>query len=415
MSWPLAGGVNLRRSGTAALVVSAVLALVTGACGGSSKPTTGSTSGTGSTALANKTPYQVAFVDDVSGADSSYGVQTQAAVTTALKEINDAGGVNGHPIDIQTYDTQSTPTTAEAVLRQALATNPTAVTGLITSAEEAAVAPVLVSAGLPVVTSGSPITTLMNQPFWFTVSTAGPQVAAGVVNGMKTLLNGSLAGKKIAFEGYASPAVDTNLAAIQSLVQADGGSVTPVIRDPLTITSWSSQAANVAAAKPDGIIINHTEAATTTVAKALAVAGVKIPAVSTDGANSDTMLQAIDSPNFRSVRETVEPASGSALYNAVQSAGVPVAESQGPFFGKAYGAIFVIADTLKKCGFPCSPSSFDSTLLSIGTFNVPNNALLAPLQFTSSLHAGITEAQLFGWNASSSTAEAYGSPFKITG
>ena len=76
----------------------------------------------------------------------------------------------------------------------------------------------------------------------------------------------------------------------------------PVIRDPLTFSSWSSQAANVASAHVDGFIVNHAESATAIIAKALGVAGVKAPIVSTEGASSDTLFQAVGAANFYAVR-----------------------------------------------------------------------------------------------------------------
>jgi ABC-type branched-subunit amino acid transport system substrate-binding protein len=209
--------------------------------------------------------------------------------------------------------------------------------------------------------------------------------------------------------------VDNNLAAIKKLIQQDGGKMGPVIRDPLTFTSWSSQAAQVAAAHVDGYIINHDESSTATVAKALITAGVKAPIVSTEGASSDTLFQTVNAANFYAVRETSEAsvAPGSAPANAAKSAGYGSASPQNPYFGRMWGIIYVAADAFKKCGYPCSTSSFESALEGLGSVQVPNSVFLGPVQFSSSGHAGLTTAQIYTWNSSKGAAFPSGSAFSV--
>jgi ABC-type branched-subunit amino acid transport system substrate-binding protein len=228
-------------------------------------------------------------------------------------------------------------------------------------------------------------------------------------------LGGSLTGKTIGFEGLNVPTVDNNLAAIRKLVQQDGGKMGPVIRDPLTFTSWSSQAAQVAAAHVDGFIINHDESSTATVAKALITAGVKVPIVSTEGASSDTLFQTVNAPNFYAVRETsaAAVAPGTAPANAAKSAGYGSASPLNPYFGRMWGVIYVAAAAFKKCGYPCSASSFESALESLGSVQIPDSVYLGPVQFSSSNHAGLTTAQIYSWNASKGTAVPTGTPFSI--
>jgi branched-chain amino acid transport system substrate-binding protein len=414
---------GIRRGGTALLVGVGALALLSSACSSSSHssttaPTAGSGSGSSGSAAgsANGAPYTLSFVGDLTGGNAENGQPELAGTEAAVYQINHDGGVNGHPLKITTVqDSQSTTTGAETAVRTALGTNTTFTTGAMSGTEVAATASVYNAAGIPSIGVSYPVSALINSPNWFTLAPTGPQVAAGAVNGLKGLLGGSLAGKTIGFEGLQVPTVDNNLAAIKSLVQADGGKMGPILRDPLTFTSWTSQAAQVASAHVDGFIINHDETSTAIVAKALLVAGVTVPIVSTEGASSDTLFKTVAASNFYAVREASESAvaSGTVPANDAKAAGYGSASTLDPYFARQWGVIYAVADALKSCGFPCSASSLESALTSMGSYTVPNNVFLGPVDFTSSQHAGLTTAQIYGWNPSQGVGVPKGQPFSI--
>jgi ABC-type branched-subunit amino acid transport system substrate-binding protein len=355
-------------------------------------------------------------VGDLTGGNSQNGQPSLAAAQGAVWQINQGGGVNGHPLKITTVqDAQSTATGAEAAVRTALGSKTNMTTGGMGGSSVAATASVFNSAGLPSISVSYPIASLVNSPDWFTLAPTGSQVAAGAVNGLKGILGGSLTGKTVGFEGLNVPTVDNNLAAIKKLVQQDGGKMGPIIRDPLVFTSWSSQAAQVAAAHVDGFIINHDESSTAIVAKALITAGVKAPIVSTEGASSDTLFQTVNASNFYAVRETssASVAAGTVPAKAAKSAGYGSASTLNPYFGRMWGIIYVASDAFKKCGYPCSASSFASALTSLGPVQVPDSVYLGPVDFSSANHAGLTTAQIYTWNAGKGTAVPSGSTFSI--
>ncbi len=401
------GNPESRPSGGARQVIGAfagVLATVVAvaACGG------GSSSGGGG----SKSPYAIAYVADLTGANSANALGGQAGFNTALKEINGAGGVNGHQLTVQTYDSQSDVNAFQAQLRQALGTNPVAIAGQWLSGSTAGAVSVFSSANVPVVTASYSVTGVDTIPYWLTTSPLGPGVGAGAVNGLKAVLGGSLTGKKIAFEGLNSPAVDANLAAIKSLVEAGGGSLGMVVRDPVSFSSWSSQAANMAASKPDAVVVNNTDGNNTTVVKAIAVAGLKVPVVATEGANSDQMLEAVSSADFYAVREHNEPAPASKVYKDATAAGATADQINQSYFGKMYAAAYIISDTLARCGDPCNGTKFASTLSGLGKITIPNDVLLGPVDFSKS-HAGLTTAQLWAWDAAGKKSVAKGATFSI--
>jgi ABC-type branched-subunit amino acid transport system substrate-binding protein len=401
------GKSSVRKSGFgfSAIVAIAASGLAISAC--SSSPSSSTT--TSST----KSSVVIASVEDLTGPNSADGLGAQAGALAAVKFINDSGEIDGHKLVVQTYDMASDPTTAEGVILKAESAKPAALTGALESTESIAAGSTIKSGDIPWVSASYPVPETNSLPFFFLDAPTGAGVAAGAVNAVKALLGGSLQGKKIAFEGLISPAVDSNLAAIESVIKQDGGTVGPIIRDPLTFTSWSSQASNVMAAKPAAVITNHDEPMTAIVAEALGVAGFKGPIVSTEGAASDVMLSAPNLPNFYAVRENVVPLPGSASYQAGITAGQSATNMSSQNFGKEFADVYVIAATLRKCGVPCSTSKFDSTLKALGNITVPDHMMAGPLNFSQG-QVGLTEAQVWKWDPTKKASVPVGAVYSIT-
>jgi len=384
------------------VLVTSGIALVAVACGG------GSTSSSGGA----KADYNIPFVGDLTGANGGNGTGGLAGFNTALKEINNSGGINGHKVVGQSFDAQSDPTAFSAQLRQALALNPPAMVTNALSSETAAAVSIYQSSNVPVVGPSYTITGVDTIPYWFSTSPLAAGVGIGDVNALKVLLGGSLSGKKIGFEGLQSPAVDGNLAALKSQVEAAGGNMGLIVRDTASLSSWSSQAANMVASKPDAVVLNSNESVNAIVAKALIVAGYNNPVLAAEGANGDTMLANVNSANFYTVREHVPPAAGTTLYKDATAAGATPDQIVASYFAKNYAALWVIADTLKKCGDGCTATKFVSTLRGMGKFTIPNDALAGPVDFSKS-NSGLTTAQMWAWDTTAKKPVAKGTTFPI--
>ena len=63
-------------------------------------------------AIAAKDPIQVGYLPALTGPSSSTGIGINRGIQLAVKEINDAGGIDGRQIELITRDTQSDPTKA---------------------------------------------------------------------------------------------------------------------------------------------------------------------------------------------------------------------------------------------------------------------------------------------------------------
>jgi branched-chain amino acid transport system substrate-binding protein len=102
-----------------AVAAAAAVGIVAAACGSSSHSSTAtttegssssaSTGSAGSSAPATKSAYQIGFItSNTGGASSSYAGSVRGA-EARIDALNAAGGINGHPLKLITYDDESTP------------------------------------------------------------------------------------------------------------------------------------------------------------------------------------------------------------------------------------------------------------------------------------------------------------------
>lgn len=73
------------------------------ACGSSAPSSTAAAS----SASATKAPYTVGVLADLTGTDASFGSDVLKGIEGGFKIVNEHGGVNGHPVQVTTCDTQS--------------------------------------------------------------------------------------------------------------------------------------------------------------------------------------------------------------------------------------------------------------------------------------------------------------------
>jgi branched-chain amino acid transport system substrate-binding protein len=121
----------------------AALGLVLAACGSSSPSSSSSSSGNGS-------PLLVGVVAPFTGADASLGPRYYAACVPASLAINKAGGIMGHKVSCQQFDTRGEPADAVPAAQQMIASNSNlmAVVGC-TSDEASSVVPIIDHAHVP--------------------------------------------------------------------------------------------------------------------------------------------------------------------------------------------------------------------------------------------------------------------------
>lgn len=69
-------------------------------------------------AKADEAPIKLGIVAPMSGPNARYGAFSMHGAELAVKEINDAGGVNGHKIELYNADSQGTPVEGVSATRR---------------------------------------------------------------------------------------------------------------------------------------------------------------------------------------------------------------------------------------------------------------------------------------------------------
>ena len=94
--------------------------------------------------------------ESMTGAQATFGTSTHNGVQLAVDEINAAGGVDGHPLKVQTEDDEGKPDAALTVVKRLITQdNVTAVIGEVASKNSIAAAPFCNSSGTPMVSPSS--------------------------------------------------------------------------------------------------------------------------------------------------------------------------------------------------------------------------------------------------------------------
>ncbi len=78
-------------------------------------------------------PVVIADVVELSGGGASNGQNWRQGLELATAEINAAGGLLGHPVQLSHYDTQTNPTVSRAMIQKAIDEHPLAIMGPIYS------------------------------------------------------------------------------------------------------------------------------------------------------------------------------------------------------------------------------------------------------------------------------------------
>jgi branched-chain amino acid transport system substrate-binding protein len=101
-------------------------------------------------AIAAKDPIPIGYLPALTGPSSSTGSGINRGIQLAVKEINDAGGIDGRPLELITRDTQSDPTKAvNGAAELTRGQNVSVVLGPVNSGESLAVVPLLARTNTP--------------------------------------------------------------------------------------------------------------------------------------------------------------------------------------------------------------------------------------------------------------------------
>jgi branched-chain amino acid transport system substrate-binding protein len=101
-------------------------------------------------------PYKVGAVLEVTGGLSFLGEPAKNTLTMIQKEVNDAGGINGHPLDLIIYDTEGKPTQTVTLVQKLIKKdNVCAIVGPMSSGSALAAIPTIEEAQIPNIALGA--------------------------------------------------------------------------------------------------------------------------------------------------------------------------------------------------------------------------------------------------------------------
>jgi ABC-type branched-subunit amino acid transport system substrate-binding protein len=389
------------------------VSLIAAACGSSDHSTSTQTGAT----QAGK-PYDVSIPGDATGAFSAFAGSAILGMQTAFRTINDAGGVDGHPINFTLFDSQSTTTGAQTAIRQALATNPDVISAATVTTSLAALVPTLQQADVPVVSNGTDpdlVAPGSTQPWFFGMGSYQPQVAVGYIDFLQKQL-GSLQGKRIATVPSDSAGAAAVMKAFRAIAKQRGAIIVRNEVAPISgFTSFASQAANIVADKADIVVTVHISAGLAIIDPALRTAGFTGDIIGGEGSADDALFNKLADPKYFAGLPYSTPQAGGVISNAAEKYGH---RSKGSAFNSGWNSgwaqAYVIAAAFKKCGFPCTQSKFTAAMESLNSIKIPGDPTFAPVAFGPDKHFALSAYQFEVWDSVQKRIVPVGAPVDVS-
>jgi ABC-type branched-subunit amino acid transport system substrate-binding protein len=171
-----------------------------------------------------------------------------ASAKAAAKAINDAGGVNGHPITIITCDDKLTPAGAAACARKAISEKVTAVVGAISPTGGDSYMPILEKAGIPSVADLAPSNSEATSPLSYPIASS----ALGLVAGGSVLK--AAGATKIQYLGPNLPAFVGLMKLVSSILPTTGAAFNGDTLFPVAATDYSQYVTSAYGSGADGVV-----------------------------------------------------------------------------------------------------------------------------------------------------------------
>ncbi|MFE6903564.1 ABC transporter substrate-binding protein [Streptomyces sp. NPDC057717] len=395
--------------------------MFTGGCLGLALVTALTACGGGSGSSANGS-YEIGVVVDQSGPVRSVSAPQLVGIKAAIAEANAAGGVNGHKIELVVRDDASDAAKGVAAFRELVDryhvsavtgfTSSTSIPGVVNFAKQSKVA--MLAAGVP----GN----LLNpvNPVVFSTNASINAQGTGGVDYLKSLIaDGQLPAKpKLALFYYSSPAGESWKSAVEPYAKAQGFDIVTEQTAAVGAASYSAAMQAIASSQPDAIMITAAETDLINMAKSAQASGVdpKTPIVNYSFGSGASALRAVADLGFQHYVASAPfdaggDAPGSKAYvDAVKKAGGDPATVMVP---EGYAQGQIIADTLEKCGYPCSADKF---LKTVSTFNSDlDKHAFGPVVFDADQHTGPTTVAFLTWDATKNATTTVKGGFKLAG
>jgi branched-chain amino acid transport system substrate-binding protein len=375
------------------------LALVT-ACSSSPSTSAGSSN--------SKSPYEIGFESTLSGPIAFAGEPTLQGFENYIGAVNSQGGVNGRKIKIVTADDRFDTATGLAQYRSLASQGALAVFGMVDSGPSVAIAKVAPQVQVPLIGAG----VLPPTNDWTFISTVENvwALSEGVplVKFLAKQMN--LPQTKIALVVLDTPAGQASVPVFQKAIASDPGlRIASTVYNDTSPTSFATQAAQIAAEKPNIVFTEDAAAAMLVIVPALRQAGVTAPIINYQAGAGEAMLRQLNDPDIYVMRDYADPSEPAAapMRASAQKQGMSDGTNQvlGGYYTEGYVEGELAASVLKACGADCTGQKFDE-LLQTSASKIDTEGLSAPVQgFSTTNHAFLDQVRYLKWNPSAKGSE----------
>jgi branched-chain amino acid transport system substrate-binding protein len=277
--------------------------------------------------------------------------------------LDKAGGVNGHKVNVVVYNDEGDPAKTALYYQQLVQQHALAVVASTLSTNVLPLFPKAAESKVPI--------------FAFSLVAGGAPPAYGYGLDVNSLYGASVeipfikklvpakSPIKVAVLVAATTAGQASLNAFKQDAQADGIDVVATETYPTDVTTFTSEAAKVAAAHPDVVASTMDSNVSPIVVPALRQAGFGGPVIGYWAAATRENFTKIADKNFYAYSDAVDPldstiSATSKVASAVKSAGLTLSDS--PLLTGRYLLGKSFAAALQRCGTSCTGAKFNATV-----------------------------------------------------
>jgi len=236
-----------------------------------------------------KEPIKIGAIFDISGSGSSLGIPARDSAILWEKQINDAGGINGRPVEVKIYDNESDETKAVLNFKKLVEEDQVvAVAGASQSGTTMAMVPSANTAKIPLVSAAASIKiiTPIAERKWIFKTAQNDSVVAGKIITYLKAKNF----KKIAFLSLNNAYGDSGLAEFTAVAKAAGLNIVASEKFGATDVDFTPQLTSVKKSGADVMVIWAIPPSASLITKQAAELGIKTPIVHSHGIANKTFI-----------------------------------------------------------------------------------------------------------------------------
>ncbi len=305
-------------------------------------------------------PYLIGAVVSESGPGSSLGRPEADSIQLAVDEIDKAGGIGGHQLQVTILDDESNPTTAVNAVRKLLDQHPVAIIGSSLTQTSLAMVPLMTQAQVPLISlasSAQVITPIGDRHWIFKMPITDFHVAQTMQEYLKKHNQ-----TKVAVVYRNDDYGKTGLSHFQDAGKNAGFQVVDAEAIAANATDATTQLTHVKSANPQAVVVWSTLPSVTVVMKGYRELSLPYPIYYSDGAaNGAFLVQAGDAINGAYIASTKinvadqipnSDPQKKVLLHYIDAFGraYPKDLPVSIFGGFGYDGVYVLADALRHAG-----------------------------------------------------------------